>query len=210
MEYLNIVTPRCFYRGVFVLFTVLALVFSVIQAIMCIPVGSYMLCFELFVNAVCVVHLAIAFKRHETKAIRGLIGAILMLFLVRYADVFFDYVVIPGYSKITLISSLITPILIAIVMVNHFVVSNIHGSSPARIRFNQVMLAIMLIYIIVRHIYMIIYTKEMFDKLAFVVAIFSFICTFGVIICIETHNDEYRIRKEKGELTDEDKGWKTS
>ena len=189
-------------------FTWLAVIFSTIQAAMCIKAENYLLSFELFVNLICVICLWLAFAKFETKSVRGIIGAILMLFLIRYATVFIDYVQAGSYNGINAITALITPILIAVVMFNHFLLSATHHSSPGKMKFNQIMLAIMLIYIVLRHIYMICFTKEMFDKLSYVVAIFSFICTFGVIICIVAQNDAYRRRKESGELTEEDKNWK--
>ncbi len=195
-------------RATLDVFTWLAVIFSAVQAAMCAKAGNYLLCFELFVNAICVICLWFSYAMFETKSVRGIIGAILMLFLIRYATVYIDYVQAGSYKGVNAISALITPILIAVVMFNHFLLSASHHSSPGKTKFNQIMLAIMLIFIILRHIYMICFTKELFDKLSYVVAVFSFICTFVVIICIETTNDEYRRRKESGELTEEDLSWK--
>lgn len=175
----------------------IAAVFSFVQAGMNAKIISYFNAFTFAVNAVCVVILYISYKKHDKNVMKGIMGAVFMLMLLRNADTSFSYIQnIEKPSMPSLVVLVITFLLILILMINHFIINSDRHSRPWNVKFNQIVFLVLLAVQVVLRMYMIIISNTLFLRLSYFVSIFTMVSSICLLICIETKLEGYKALRE--------------
>lgn len=123
---------------------ILAAVFSLVQAVMCIMSDNYYLSFEMCVAAAAVLATMIASEKKPESANLP-IAATMMLYLLRFAERFFTYLGYPEVSVIRLAAISVLPLIMAVMMVIHLAM-HISENRQKLIRLQQILYIIVIVF----------------------------------------------------------------
>lgn len=177
--------------------TVIATIASLIQSLLNAEIVSYFSAFTFLANAICVLVLYISYKKHDKNVMKGLMGAIFMLLLLRNVEQCTN--MIQNYEKPSYISVAglaITSLFVLILMINHFIINSDRHSKPWNVKLNQSCFIILLITQVVLGMILIIISDSMFLRISYLISIFTKVSTICVIICIETKMEGYKALRE--------------
>lgn len=187
-----------FSKDILMLFSmIIAVIASVVQAGMNSKIISYFNAFTFAVNAICVLVLFISYKKHDKNIMKGIMGAIFMLMLLRSADTFCSY--LQSIAEPTLLRVIfggLVTLLILILMVNHFLINGDRHSRPWNVKFNQIIFIVLMITELVVRLYYIIISDSVFLRVSYLVSIFTVISTICLLICVETKLEGYKALRE--------------
>ena len=148
-----------------------------------------------------------AYKRHDKNVMKGLLGSLLTILIVNelisvYAYFLGQYAVADkldpfvGYLYL-LVKSLLVAVQ-GLIFLTHFIINADHHSSPALVKFNQVLLVSAMILIICQELFGF-FALGIYSWGYFIAQLCWFILeisSYGVVVCIESKLDAFRILRE--------------
>ena len=187
-----------FFNDIFMLVSmIIAAVASVAQAAMNYEIRSYFSAFTFILNTACVIVLYLSYKKHDKNVMKGMMGAILMLMLLRSADNFSRTaleIAEPGLLRI--IAMAIPVIIMLAIMINHFIINADRHSKPWNVKVNQILFVILLVVQVLYRMYNVVVSDSMFLRMSYLVSIFTMSSTICLLICIETKMEGYKALRE--------------
>lgn len=163
---------------------------SLAQGLTCIFVAEYYKAFVMLMNMLCVVCLMICLKKRDGNTMKRVLGAIWMLFVMKFAFQFFAQLSYPKVNFMRLMILAVTPIVICIMMISHMFINENKNSNSKAVLFNKVCTGFLFLYQIV----LMVYNLKMADTgmmvFSYVIAFLSFMTTLIFILCIEAKRDE--------------------
>jgi len=175
---------------VFTIATVLAVLFG--------TVGCYFahkLWNEPLVNAfifILLIFLYTSGMNRNKNVMKGLMGALLMACVINAfsymstCEIPADYICSVVYMDGALI-----------LFINHFLINSKKTSSPSNIRFNQIVVAILAVNVLVWNLSWLSEAESPLEKIALISLTISMPCTYYTVVCVESRLDAYKIEQEQ-------------
>lgn len=178
---------------------IVAVVASVAQSIMNAKIISLFSAFTFLVNAVCMLVLFISYKKHDKNVMKGMMGAVFMLMLLRSADTLCRNLSVEEPSILMLIVSVVPFVLIAVLTVNHFIINADRHSKPWNIKVNQIAYMALFVVVVVIRMIMVVVSDSLFLRMSYLVSIFTIVSSLCLLVCIETRLEGYKeVREANG------------
>jgi len=152
---------------------------------------TYMCC------AVFIITLFISYKKHAKNVMKGMMGAMLASMVIS--------AFVMSVSMETAAEKACIPIYIFIALglfINHFMINESRNPSPSKVRFNQVLVLLLAVDLIVLSIASI-SGQTGGGVVACIINIFAYPCMAASIVCVESRLDAYRIDREAAGWTAE-------
>ena len=150
-----------------------------------------------------------SYREHEKNVMKGLLGALLCeLLLSEFCYIFGAFserlasMFSAGFGEgfmFIIIESIIIGMQI-LMFINHFAINSDHHSSPGKIKLNQyLLLGVMLVLLLQKIVFALVIGISDTARVIWQASWFVFeICTYALIICIESRLDFFRIIREGG------------
>jgi len=160
--------------------------------------GMFLCVVSDFVKGVCIAVLFISYQNHSKNVMKGMMGALLM-------QMFTTFLLGIGVYDSTFLNvlTIIHVVVIALLLINHFVINSSRNASPAAILLNQLFCILYAVIITCIMVYFFIIDESVLDKLSDVLNAVAAICTAAAIVCVESRLDAYRIDREAAGWTEE-------
>ena len=151
----------------------------------------------LFVFAVCEIALYASFKAHEKNVMKGLMGALLMGHFV------FAIFLLNSETPLETVFSAIHIVLLACLLVNHFVINAERSSMAKSVRANQVIAILCLVNILAWKICGCVTGVAEATVLSVIANAVGYFGVLAAIVCVESLLDSYRLNREAAGWTEE-------
>ena len=162
---------------------VIAIVFSLIQVIMCSIAGNYYLGFEMVIAAIALICVLIAIDK-KPEAVNLPVAAAMMLYLLRYAERFFTYLSYPQVSVGRLVLIAVLPILMAIMMLIHLAM-HLASDYCKLIKVQQVLYIIVVVFGAIARINGAIKAAGAYNTVSYIVAGLALVFTYLTLCAAE-------------------------
>ncbi len=151
-------------------------------------------------SVLCVLFLNMSYKEHSKNAMKCLMGALLMLVIVRPVDMIGVYV-----SKLPLlvVVMFIYALLAVILFVTHVLINSDRRSSQQYVSLNQWLCLLIFICELLGTLILLPTCEQVIVKLAGIIGALAFACVTASIVCVESRLDAYRIDREAAGWSEE-------
>ena len=150
----------------------------------------------------CVIFLYYAYCKHDKNVMKGLMGTLLGILVLYNAYELATYA-----PKMPLFVNIVSAATIAVTLiffVNHFLIASDHHASSKRVRFNQVLIIVLLALNIAKECLSFGYNDALAWHLLLIFNMLAYIGTCMCIACVESRLDIYKTLRDMKSLASED------
>lgn len=151
-------------------------------------------------SVLCVLFLYLSYKEHSKNAMKCLMGALLMLVIVRPVEAMGNSM--SEQPLLTVIMFFYALVAVAL-FITHIIINSDRHSSRDYIRLNQWLCILVLVCEILGNLAAMPLSEAFITKLADIVGALAFACVTAAVVCVESRLDAYRMNREAAGWTEE-------
>ncbi len=177
-----------------------AVVCELAYALCNITLGDYAVQSQLVLlfRILCVLVLYSSYKKHSKNVMKGMMGSLLAAQLITAV------LLLPEiYVPIDKVCGPLFALLSALLFISHYLINSEHHSSPAWVRFNQILVLLLFLNNAVWAVVWLILDPVPIHIVLGIADIIGFLGMVAVVVCIESRLDAYRLDREAAGWTEE-------